>query len=46
MCCGRKQPARRNTGKKSGLIKGNIKPIEQNPNPIHPPTPPYGVRSS
>jgi len=49
MCCGRK-PAKRNTGKKSGLIKGNIKPnVTQGNSPIVPNTtqsPPHGVHST
>jgi hypothetical protein len=53
MCCGRK-PAKRNTGKKSGLIKGNIKPdVPQGNLPIVPKTnqipsqsPPYDVHST
>ncbi len=53
MCCGKK-PAKRNTGKKSGLIKGNIKPdVIQVSNPVLPKTnqipsqpPPYDVHST
>lgn len=53
MCCGRK-PAKRNTGKKSGLIKGNVKPdVNQDNTPKLPNTtqnpstsPPYDVRST